>query len=65
MKDKKKYIAPELTVVSFKVEHGYAASGYGPAKAFIGLLSISGDDATYNTTTGIGDWENDNALTGW
>ena len=26
MKDKKKYIAPELTVVTFKVERGYAQS---------------------------------------
>ena len=25
-KDKKKYEAPHLTVVSFKAEHGYAAS---------------------------------------
>ena len=26
-KDKKQYEAPQLTVVSFKVERGYAASG--------------------------------------
>ena len=29
METKKEYIAPTLTVVSFKVEHGYAASGLG------------------------------------
>lgn len=28
MNTKKKYIAPELTVVEFKVEKGYAASGF-------------------------------------
>ena len=27
MKQKKKYVAPELTVVQFHAEHGYAASG--------------------------------------
>lgn len=26
MKDKKKYIAPLLTVVTFRMEHGYAGS---------------------------------------
>ena len=27
--EKKEYTAPELTVVTFKTEHGYAASGLG------------------------------------
>jgi len=38
--NKKEYIAPTLTVVTFKTERGYAASGYGPDHAFLGLLSL-------------------------
>ena len=31
---KKQYIAPMLTVVSFKVENGYAASGFATLNLF-------------------------------
>ena len=65
MKDKKEYIAPELTVVTFKTERGYAASADGAVKsAFIGLLSLSGE-SSYNTF-GNENWTNDDALnSGW
>ena len=39
-KDKKKYEAPHLTVVSFKTEQGYAASG-------LRSLALSGDQPDY------------------
>ena len=40
METKKEYIAPELTVVSFKTERGYAASN--PFAAFKLLTSLVG-----------------------
>lgn len=40
METKKEYIAPELTVVSFKTERGYAASN--PLAAFKLLTSLVG-----------------------
>lgn len=41
MEIKKEYIAPELTVVSFKTERGYAASN-NPLAAFKLLTSLVG-----------------------
>ena len=46
MKEKKKYIAPELTVVEFKTERGYASSGSELTKvlrifALAGTLDVS------------------------
>lgn len=44
METKKEYIAPELTVVSFKTERGYAASN-NPLAAFKLLTSLVGMDS--------------------
>ena len=46
--EKKQYIAPTLTVVTFKMERGYSASGYGPDKAFLGLFDIESVDGYNN-----------------
>lgn len=48
--EKKEYIAPTLTAVSFRVERGYALSGgFGPQNAFLGLIGMQADmDAGYN-----------------
>lgn len=40
MKTKEEYIAPSLTVVTFKTEQGFALSnGNGPDNAFLGFIS--------------------------
>ena len=60
MNDKKEYIAPELTVVSFKVEQGFFGSGQ---KAF-SLFPFLGIDAFNNQSQEVwseggdfgGDW---------
>lgn len=36
MKDKKEYTAPELTVVTFKMERGFAASSFSISHIFLG-----------------------------
>lgn len=48
--EKKEYIAPTLTAVSFRVERGYALSGgFGPQNAFLGLIGMQADmEAGYN-----------------
>lgn len=35
MKEKRSYLPPQLTVVSFKSERGYATSGPGPFDFFL------------------------------
>ena len=44
--EKKEYIAPTLTVVTFKVERGYALSngrGYGSQNSFLSLIGLETD----------------------
>lgn len=43
METKKEYTAPELTVVTFKTERGYAASSNNPLAALNMLASALGD----------------------
>ena len=56
METKKEYIAPELTVVSFKVERGSAASGDNPyaalqiLNAFTGLSGGNIETFTFDQT---------------
>ena len=47
MKSKKQYIAPELTVVSFKAERGYALSG-GIERSIFDFHLLDPDDG-YNS----------------
>ena len=60
MSQKKQYIAPELTVVSFKMEKGYAASGEEP---FIQRLLFGGSADGYNSQ-GQEEWSTDNSTFG-
>lgn len=48
--DKEKYIAPDLCVVTFKLEQGFAFSnnGYGPDESFLGLIRLMEEDEGYN-----------------
>ena len=56
--EKKQYIVPTLTVVEFKVEHGYGASN--PAHALLGLDLFGGaDDPDYNAQNQE-NWNDDN-----
>ncbi len=41
METKKEYTAPELTVVSFKTERGYAASGFDAFKLISSLVGLN------------------------
>ena len=43
METKKEYTAPELTVVTFKTERGYAASSNNPLAALNMLANALGD----------------------
>ena len=46
---KKEYIAPTLTVVTFKIERGFALSNaLGPQNSFLGLLGLEADLEDYN-----------------
>ena len=55
MKDKKEYIAPVLTVDTFKMERGFAASSFSICHIFLG------EDA--DMTNNQESWEtNDNAF---
>lgn len=58
MKDKKEYIAPKLTVVTFKAECGYALSNSHSQQAIIipsgllgGLMPISTGQELWATNT--------------
>lgn len=64
METKKEYIAPELTVVEFKTERGYAASQLDVLQFATQLFSLSSGnmetwDVTDNTFTEEGgfDWQ--------
>ena len=58
MKDKKEYTAPELTVVTFKTERGYASSSFRISHIF---LSQEADDMMSNQES----WgTNDDAFSG-
>ena len=56
--DKKEYITPTFTVVSFKIEHGYALSyvGAGPNNAFLGLIGLEQDIAEGYNAQGQQNW---------
>ena len=57
---KKEYIAPTLTVVSFKAERGYAASGNRSISTFLSLNFLdAGND--FNSQ-GQENWEEDNSF---
>ena len=47
MNTKKEYIAPELTVVTFKAEQGYASSGFRLVQDF--SLFEQDDNSNYNS----------------
>jgi hypothetical protein len=40
METKKEYMAPELTVVSFKTERGYAGSGFSAFQLLSAMIGI-------------------------
>ena len=63
MNQKKQYIAPELTVVSFKMEKGYATSGLLPEPEAPFILGLFGDADGYNSQ-GQQVWEEDNSTFG-
>ena len=54
--EKKEYITPTFTVVSFKIEHGYALSGYGPQNTFLGLIGLEQDIAEGYNAQGQQNW---------
>ena len=62
MESKKQYIAPELTVVEFKVEKGYADS-QGGEQPFILRLFFGGSADGYNAQ-GQEEWDSDNSTFG-
>ena len=59
MESKKQYIAPELTVVTFKTEKGYASSE--PETPF--LMRLFGSADGYNSQ-GQEEWDTDNSTFG-
>lgn len=64
METKKEYIAPTLTVVTFKTEHGYALSGL---RMFQDQMLFEQDyDARYNSQAQE-NWSEDNSYfgSGW
>lgn len=62
-KEKKAYTAPELTVVTFKTERGYAASYDMNAMSFLGVFGLnSGSYAS--SGGGLETWEEDNSYSG-
>lgn len=58
MKTKEKYIAPELTVVTFKVEQGFNASGQG-VQSLISLFCIQ--EQGYNSQAQQ-NWHEENSI---
>jgi hypothetical protein len=63
MKNKKEYISPELTVVEFKTERGYASSTLNLKliSAIIGINNFQQeiwtiDDNTFGSNGGIDPW---------
>ena len=63
MKGKKQYIAPELTVVEFKAERGYASSTLNLKliSAIVGINAFSQeiwtiDNNTFGNEIGEGSW---------
>ena len=54
--EKKPYEAPQLTVVSFKVERGFAGSNEltGTNSVFLGAWLSSGDEGDYADRNGYG-----------
>ena len=59
MKTKEKYIAPELTVVTFKVEQGFNASGQG-VQSLISLFCIQ-TEQDYNSQAQQ-NWHEENSI---
>ncbi len=57
MKTKENYIAPELTVVTFKVEQGFTASGNG-MQSLISLFCIQPE---YNSHAQE-NWQEENSI---
>ncbi len=56
--EKKEYIAPELTVVTIKAEHGYAASGLGLNYSFFLAPGFQSQEMWTNDNTYSGNsWE--------
>ena len=58
MKTKENYIAPELTVVTFKVEQGFTASGNG-MQSLISLFCIQ--EQEYNSQAQQ-NWQEENSI---
>lgn len=58
--EKKEYITPTFTVVSFKIEQGYALSGYGQQNTFLGLLGLEQDIAEDYNAQGQQNWHQSN-----
>ena len=60
-KNKKTYLAPQLTAVSFKSERGFAASGPSTVTFLYLLDGASGEQVeSYSTRSGWGDDANNN-----
>ena len=62
MKTKEKYIAPELTVVTFKVEQGFNASGQG-VQSLISLFCIQ--EQGYNSQAQQNWYEENSIFENW
>ncbi len=60
---KKPYEAPQLTVVTFKVEKGFAVSGEMILNELNGLFSFDSNDASQNVSQY--DYDDDWAGNGW
>ncbi len=61
MKTKKEYIAPELTVVSFKTERGYASSQYATFDILNSLLgNLTGSNMEVFQVDNTGTFEDAN-----
>ena len=61
-KEKKQYIAPQLTVVTFKAEQGYANSPQTRTAIFLYLLQ---PEVNYNVNSAQQNWNNGNDLFSW
>ena len=62
-KEKKQYIAPQLTVVTFKAEQGYANSPQTRTAIFLYLLQSN--DATYNVNSAQEKWNDGGDMLSW
>lgn len=61
-KEKKQYIAPQLTVVTFKAEQGYVNSTLTQTTIFLYLLRTEGN---YNFNSAQEEWKEGGNMLSW